>query len=314
MIFNLPTLPPPLLERCLALSEHLYAMKSGSGKLELSPSHFFFSVNHSPGTKETGNQNPNPLNPVKRKKSPSDLRRNAVRKKKFLENKNLVVSPQISPGTSSHSSSTVIPSSNTEEPPTPSSLIPPSNMNAPPSPNMNSDNTDDQNQDLPETNMEVEGQSPLIPHNVIEIPENIDVETLPPVVSPISSPSQSPEEETDIRETITIGDWPEDFSTMVKNNNRSIDVTAIISASDFKSALASLKRTLKKCNLRNIEPRKLDEVPLKLEKSSQDSFAFEFTIVLKNLKSTFSNIKRNWIEVQQSQLIGFLFRRFFFKT
>jgi len=307
MVFNLPTLPPPLLERCLALSEHLFAMKSGSGKLELSPSHFSFSVDHPPGNKEAGyryeTSTPR-LNPMKRKKTPSDLRRNAARKKKHLDEKNFMAS-SASPGTS-----TVIPSSNTEEPPTPSSVMPPSNTEEPPTPssvippsnteeqdsnpyNMNPDNTD-----LPDTIMEVENQTPCSPQNVAEDPESIEEEI---------SEDEFSEEET-VREKITIGDWPEDFSKLIKNNNESLDVTVIIYANDFKTAIASLKRTFKKCNLRNIEPRKLEH------EGSVNSFAFEFTIILKHLKTTFGNMKKNWIQIDESKLIGFLAKGFLFQN
>lgn len=90
---NIPTLPPSFLDRCLALSEHLYAMKSGSAKLEASPSHFLFTVDHPPGNKESGPSHSrtgwySPYGRWKmKKKTPSDLRRDARRHKKFLEKK-----------------------------------------------------------------------------------------------------------------------------------------------------------------------------------------------------------------------------------
>ena len=60
-------------------------MKTGSGKLEASPSpsHFLFSVDHPPGNNETENS-PNGRWKIK-KKTPSDLRRDARRREKFLE-------------------------------------------------------------------------------------------------------------------------------------------------------------------------------------------------------------------------------------
>ena len=144
---------------------------------------------------------------------------------------------------------------------------------------------------------------PLIPQNVAEDPENIEEEI---------SEDEFSEEET-IREKMTIGDWPEDLSKAIKNSNTSLDVTVIVCANDFKTALASLKRTFKKCNLRNIEPRKLEHVPVRIE-GSVNSFAFEFTIILKHLKSTFGNIKKNWIKIDESQLIGFLAKGFLFQN
>ena len=85
----LPTLPPAILERCLAFSEHLYAMKPGTVKFEVSPSHFVFTMNQNP-VKNSGDSLPFPPPLPKRKKTPSDLRRNALRKAEFLKRKNSV--------------------------------------------------------------------------------------------------------------------------------------------------------------------------------------------------------------------------------
>jgi len=102
MTNNIPTLPPSFLERCLAFSEHLHAMKSGSAKLEASPSHFFFSVDHPPGIKESGPSRSqarffSPNGWKLKKKSPSDLRRNARRHEEFLERKRNSCQPAASP-------------------------------------------------------------------------------------------------------------------------------------------------------------------------------------------------------------------------
>jgi len=84
---NIPTLPPFFLDSCLALSKHLYAMKSGSARLEVSPSHFLFSVDHPPGNKETGSSDLRTEIRKTKKKSPSDFRRSARRHEEFLERK-----------------------------------------------------------------------------------------------------------------------------------------------------------------------------------------------------------------------------------
>jgi len=99
MVSNLPTLPPAFLESCLAFSKQLYAMKTGVAKLEASPSHFLFSVDHSPGNKETGNFTDRRWK-IK-KKTPSDLRRDARRSEKFLEEKKNSYQPAASASTSS---------------------------------------------------------------------------------------------------------------------------------------------------------------------------------------------------------------------
>ena len=84
-------------------------MKTGTAKLEVSPSHFLFSINQHPGTKDTGSTFDKP-HKTQRKKTPSDLRRNARRMAEFLERKNLA-----KPSTNS-----------SPENPEPSTLIPPS--------------------------------------------------------------------------------------------------------------------------------------------------------------------------------------------
>ena len=95
---NIPTLPPFFLDRCLALSEHLYAMKSGSARLEASPSHFFFSVDHPPGNKESGRSgSSSPYGIWKtKKKSPSDFKRAARRREEYLERKRSSCQPAAS--------------------------------------------------------------------------------------------------------------------------------------------------------------------------------------------------------------------------
>ena len=94
MTYFLPTLPPTILERCLAFSEQIYVMKPGTVKFEVSPSHFVFTMNQNPAkdyqnpAKDSGDSFPHPPPLYKKKKTPSDLRRNALRKAEFLKRKN----------------------------------------------------------------------------------------------------------------------------------------------------------------------------------------------------------------------------------
>jgi len=324
-MIHLPTLPPAFLERCLALSEQLNTMKSGAAKLEVSPSHFLFSLNQHPGNKETGSTFPIKPHHIKRKKTPSDLRRNARRMAEHLKNKNIAKnsttsSPEnpepstlIHPTSKEDSISTKNPEDNSPGESPETADKPPSSNDTPSENEVQMDveklvlehvsDVNPENTDLPDTNMEVEEQIPLSPQNVTEDQENIEEEI---------SEDEFSEEET-IREKITIGDWPEDLSKAIKNSNTSLDVTVIVCANEFKSAIASLKRTFKKCNLRDIEPRKLEHVPVKVE-GSVNSFAFEFTIILKHLKAIFGNMKKNWITIDESQLIGFLAKGFLFQN
>jgi len=221
MIPNLPTLPPALLEDCLAFSKQLYALKSGVAKLEVSPSHFVFSMNQFPGNKNhfPGNKESGSI----RKKSPSDLRRNALRKAEHLKRKN---GSRTTTSFSSHQVSTEDPhptsspgelspgfsSEPTEESPSPNPSSTPSvdNVDLSKVPVINSDIMDTMEPDVPVIN-----ESPVIKEasNAMDIVEEtvpvinvtrnnsnsddalkpkiaLDQEQtdLPPAISPISTP------------------------------------------------------------------------------------------------------------------------------
>lgn len=309
MVANFPTLPPVFLERCLALSEHLFAMKSGSAKLELSPSHFIVSVDHPPVTKESGYYNTNFEKPTKRKKSPSDLRRNALRLKKHLEQKNgPTPMPSSAAETSPHSSPTVPSPLKEELLPNPSPVI--------------SANTEEtthhstlthENQDLPESNMEVDTNVPMTPHNdnedVSEAPVDIDVS--------LDSSPDAFSFKIPISEVVDLCDWHEDLNTVQNNpeNGNTLTVVTIVCAEDSNAAKGSLQRTLKKCNLRSIEPKKVNNLlEDNRDRENSDTFTFEFKVIRKNIKATILNIKKNWMPVKQSHLAGFLIQEIFFQT
>ena len=99
-----------------------------------------------------------------------------------------------------------------------------------------------------------------------------------------------------------------------KMSGKSSTVTIVINANNSNSAMASLKKTLTKSNLRSIEPRRVED---SLEwHFDEREFAFSFKIINKNIKNTFLRIKNNWIIVKQSQLVGFFIQDFgnFFKN
>jgi len=154
MMSHLPTLPPAFLESCLAFSKQLYTMKTGTAKLEVSPSHFLFSINQHPGTKDTGSTFDKPHQTL-RKKTPSDLRRNARRMAEFLERKNLA-----KPSTNS-----------SPENPEPSTLIPPSSKDESlpsPKPEDNSPGESSETSEESPSNMEVDHQVPMSPDDIVE--------------------------------------------------------------------------------------------------------------------------------------------------
>jgi len=214
MIANLPTLPPAFLESCLAFSKQLYTMKSGVAKLEVSPSHFVFSMNQIPGNKEAG---PTFTDPIKRKKTPSDLRRNAERIRKFLENKKLTASS----GTSALSQSPVIsplgtssiepPNKDEEQIPNERNISSPAESSSNPSstPPMdlseNSEIMDIVDETLPVnlcTRNNSETKDDDVSHSTASNEQH--QEDLPPAISPINSPIKSDAEQISDKEEIRL--------------------------------------------------------------------------------------------------------------
>jgi len=150
-------------------------------------------------------------------------------------------------------------------------------------------------------------ETPSIVQEEVESPFSMEVE------SPFSSSANDSFEEN----TINLSDWNEDVTATIndpKNIGNSATVTIVIKATDLNSATASLKRTLKKSNLRSIEPRRVETSPDWL--LYEGEYGFQIKVINKNIKNTFFNIQRNWIIVQQSQLLGFFIKDFsnFFKN
>jgi len=310
MVANLPTLPLVFLERCLALSEHLFAMKSGSAKLELSPSHFIFTVNHPPDmSKEPGSRSSNFPKPTKRKKTPSDLRRNALRMKKFLEEKNQPTTmPSSDAGTSLHTSPTDISPPKDEKLPSPTpsiSTVTSANTEEPthhPTPTH-------ENQDLPD--MEVDTNGPMTPEKE-DVPEVLDDIDVSQDSSPDAFSFKMP-----ISKIVDLCDWHEDLNTVQNNPNNSntLTVAAIVCAENSNSAKGSLQKTLKKCNIRSIEPKRVNNlVEDHRANENSDTFAFEFKVNKKTIKAMILNMTKNWMPVKQSHLAGFLIQEIFFQN
>ena len=138
------------------------------------------------------------------------------------------------------------------------------------------------------------------------------------VESPFSSSEKDSFEENSFEEnTINLSEWDEEVTAAIndpKNIGNSATVTIVIKANNLKSASASLKRTLMKSNLRSIEPRRVETSPdWRLD---DGEYGFQIKVINKNIKNTFFNIRKNWIIVEQSQLLGFFIKDFcnFFKN
>ena len=134
-----------------------------------------------------------------------------------------------------------------------------------------------------------------------------------------TSPDSSPREfsiNTPISDIFDFSDWPDNINKVInnsKNSNGSVAVTTVINThggKELNSAIGSLKRTLKKCNMRSIEPRRVEH----LVEEDVGNFAFEFKLLRKNIKATLMNIKKNWMPINESHLSGFLIKESFFEN
>merc|ERR1719186_372112 len=71
------------------------------------------------------------------------------------------------------------------------------------------------------------------------------------------APAQENSNKIDPNEPILLCEWPESLTTALSeptNKNRDFNILTVIEAKNDTSALASLNRTLKKCNLRSFNP------------------------------------------------------------
>lgn len=224
-----PILPLVFLDNCLALSRQITDMKTCSAKLEvnLGPSRYSFSINPSPeqpaGLPSQKNQEKQIV--IRRKKTPSDIRRNAKRLTHFLNRKNRqyaeVVSPNLNQNIESNDlienladSQVVSQDSGSQEPSKESNLTvskknsQESNVNYSQETPQESNVKDSQEisqgsreilQNSPETSQEsnviVWSPAPEMAPETEEFSE-MEVEfqhpVTPPIISPISSPSPAP--------------------------------------------------------------------------------------------------------------------------
>ena len=130
----------------------------------------------------------------------------------------------------------------------------------------------------------------------------------PPIISPISSPSPAPAKQNDnsiekdqpnfevfrIDLNCNKKDWPSEIQTS------EIDLIPIFVEilGNEKSTEISLRRTLKKCNLRSIEPKRQ-------EFNKTDRFVYSINIRKNSLQNLLIKIQNNWISIEESMLFNF---------
>ena len=145
---------------------------------------------------------------------------------------------------------------------------------------------------------------PPAPEIVLEKETDMEVETLPhpnppPILSPIFSPKPTKKQISPLNAESLIDlnncckeDWPPEL--LQGNNNDVFTVTTIIQGTE-KSSEISLRRTLKRCNLRSIEPSRTQQF-------REGKFSFELKIRGKSLQNQLLKISNNWIPVDESKI------------
>ena len=308
MITNLPTLPPALLEGCLAFSKQLYAMKSGVAKLEISPSHFLFSLNQFPGNNETGPTFSN-LDQIQRKKTPSQRKRDQRRWEEHKERKSTPVAespPKVK------KPPIMEPPTAVQPPPTlePSQVVEPSQAVGPPqvaklpqfveSPQFVEPSQSVEPPKVVEPSQFVDLQQVVErPAIIVELPPAMDsqsrmeVDYPPPVLSPMVSPARPSNSSNKLSEL------PDELL------DDTCKLLVVISSKQSQSAIASLRRTLKKINQKSIKIETVEELGKKME----DTFGYKLNVLPNRFKHIVQNINKNWISVDHASILHFFIVR-----
>ena len=176
-----PSFPPVLLDKCLDFAKHLTQLKTGRATIEvnLNQSRFYFSTDnsfYSPPGYAGRYQRRFPA----KKKSPSDLRRDAQRREKFLEKKQ-------EPSYSAAHSSTV--------PPTTAEQANLSWISDTPM-----TNEDDRSRNMdsePSDSFKNASSKPISEKDHAKKPDFEQEKTIPMIISPINSPVKSKETPTE---------------------------------------------------------------------------------------------------------------------
>ena len=276
----MPFFPPLILEKCLDLAKLITENKTGRAnlKINLGNSRFDFIYENASSSKAPSGISNKARKP--KKKSPSDRRRDVLRRQKFLEKKRSSCPQNTSPSTASSAPSSA-------------------NVSAEPAIKEYSLNA--------EASIDTESLEEII-ETETSYPVNDDTRIMdadvPSPISPISSPSSIsnvdppkpiaslPPNNIPIDLNITKKDLPPEF---IENySDETISISVLLNGR-LKPAETSLRRTLKKCNLRSIEPK----LHLHLEEKAKS--IFQISIRKKTLQNTLLSILNNWISVEEIQ-------------
>ena len=275
-----PFFPPLILEKCLDLAKLITENKTGRAnlKINLGNSRFDFAFENSSSSKA-----PDGISNKARKskkKSSSDQRRDFLRRQKFLEKKRSSC-PENTPPLSASSNPSL---ANVSAQP----AIKESPLNAEVS------NDTETLEEIVDTNT----SNPVIENTRIM---EVDV---PPPISPISSPSSI--SNADPPKPITLLS-PNNFRIDLNANQKDLPPELIENHSDetisisvllkgrLRSSETSLRRTLKKCNLRSIEPK----LYINLEEKARTIFHISIRKIA--LQTTLLSILENWISFEDVQ-------------
>jgi len=118
----------------------------------------------------------------------------------------------------------------------------------------------------------------------------MEVDFQPPLISPISSPT--------LVETRPPAqpEFPEDLDVEAP-------LVVTIESESEKSAIISLRRTLKKCNLKSLTPGNV------YSKEELGQFGYNINVPSKRFKHVIHDLNKNWISVDNAFIIGFHLKR-----
>ena len=93
------------------------------------------------------------------------------------------------------------------------------------------------------------------------------------------------------------------LSSSAKASNSSAALVIMLDSKDYKASIVSIRRTLKKCNLKSIKPEIIEEFKAK------EAIAYSLNIPENRHLPVLKLLVKNWISIDQAKIQGFFTRR-----
>ena len=128
---------------------------------------------------------------------------------------------------------------------------------------------------------------------LIDSQSKMEVDHPPPVLSPLTSPARPS------NSSFKLSELPDELL------DNTCKLLVVISSEQSKSALASLRRTLKKLNQKSIKIETVEEFGKKMS----DTFGYKLNVLPNRFKHFIQNFNNNWISVDQASILHFFIVR-----